>query len=226
MIAIDGPGGSGKGTVSRRIAALLGFHLLDSGVLYRLVGLSAQQRHVALDDESGLAHLAATLDVEFDVAGAGEPRVRLDGSDVTAQIRSETAGLRASTVATLPAVRHALVGRQRAFAVAPGLVADGRDMGSVIFPDAVLKVFLTASPVERARRRVLQLAEQGIAADIDAVAADIAARDHKDATRAVAPLRAVPDALVLDTTSMPVDAVVEEVLRQAACRGIAAVSVK
>jgi cytidylate kinase len=212
VLAIDGPGGSGKGTVAQRVATALGWHLLDSGALYRLVGLAATRRAVALDDPRGLEQIATALDIRFLAQPESEPRVLLAGEDVTAAIGTEAAGEAASRVAIVPAVRAALVGRQRAFRQPPGLVADGRDMGSVIFADAPLKVFLTASLEERARRRHNQLKQKGIDVSLPALSRDMAERDRRDSERTVAPLRPCPDARLLDTTGMPVAAVVATVL--------------
>lgn len=211
VLAIDGPSGSGKGTISRRVAARLGWHLLDSGALYRLVGLAAGRHGVALDDQERLAALARDLDVAFESAG-DEPRVLLEGDDVSDAIRTEQAGDAASRVAAVPAVRTALLDRQRAFRRLPGLVADGRDMGSVVFPDAELKVFLTASPEERAKRRYKQLKEKGFGGSLSALSEEIAERDRRDASRAVAPLKPTDDAELLDTTGLSIDAVVERVM--------------
>lgn len=197
VIAIDGPSASGKGTVAQRVAQALGYHYLDSGALYRLVALSAAWRGVDLDDAAGLAALAAGLDVRFD---AGE--VWLDGQRVTEAIRTEAVSVASSRVAAVPGVRAALLERQRAFRQPPGLVADGRDMGSVVFPDARLKVFLTATPEARAERRYKQLNDKGIPANIQTLLLDLRERDARDAARAVAPLRAAPDARRLDTTGM------------------------
>lgn len=213
VIAIDGPSGSGKGTVARRVAARLGFHLLDSGALYRLTALAGQA--AGATGEAGLAAVAAALDIEFGADAAGEERILLAGRDVTREVRLETTGARASEVAAMPAVRAALLDRQRAFVRPPGLVADGRDMGTVVFPDARLKVFLTASAEERARRRHNQLIDKGNAASLAALSRDIAERDARDSNRAVAPLRPAPDAIVVDSTGVPVDGVVDQVLREA-----------
>lgn len=215
VIAIDGPGGSGKGTVARAVARRLGWHTLDSGALYRLVGVAALGRSIALDDVPALAAVARALDARFDPAGGAEGSVFLDGSDVTEQIRSEPASQAASRVAAVPAVRAALIERQRGFRRPPGLVADGRDMGSAIFPDARLKVFLTADVAERARRRYNQLKQKGIDVSLPALSRDMAERDRRDAERSVAPLRPCPDARILDSTRMNVSEVVSLVLNWA-----------
>lgn len=215
VIAIDGPGGAGKGTVSRAVARSLGWHYLDSGALYRLVGLAAEREGIALDDEEGLARVAGALDVRFAVDAQSEA-VSLSGVDVTERIRSERAGAAASAVAALPAVREALVSRQRAFRRAPGLVADGRDMGSVIFPDAPLKVFLSASLEERIRRRHKQLSEKGIGVSLPSLAKELAERDRRDSERSAAPLRPSQDARILDTTALSIGEVVSTVLKWAA----------
>lgn len=215
VLAVDGPGGAGKGTLCRRVAEKLGWQLLDSGALYRLVAVAAADAGTALDDEPALAALARDLPVRF----AGE-RVLLGGRDVSAEIRSEACGERASRVAALPAVRTALVGLQRGFRRPPGLVADGRDMGTVIFPDAELKVFLTASAEERAMRRYKQLKEKGFDVNLRDLSAEVAARDRRDAERAVAPLRPAPDAYVLDSTELNIDQVVEAVLDELQRRGL------
>ena len=215
VMTIDGPSGSGKGTVSRAAARALGWTLLDSGALYRLVALAGRQAGVSLDDEPGLARLAETADIAFGSTGSGGEVVRLDGKDVTSAIRTEGAGNDASKVAALPAVRAALLERQRRFAVPPGLVADGRDMGTVVFPGAEVKIFLTASAAERASRRYKQLKEKGVAANLAALSLEIAERDLRDSTRAASPLIASADAVLLDTTGMSVDTVVERVLEVA-----------
>jgi cytidylate kinase len=215
VIAIDGPSGSGKGTVSRRVAAALGYHFLDSGALYRLVALAGIRAALDPQDSAGHARLAEGMDVEFGSDGSGEQIVRLGGVDVTAELRSEEAASAASRVAAMPAVRSALFARQRRFARSPGLVADGRDMGSVVFPDAPLKIFLTATPAERARRRHKQLKEKGLDVSLAALSRDIAERDERDASRPVAPLKAAADAIHLDSTGLMVDAVVAEILRLA-----------
>lgn len=212
ILTIDGPSGSGKGTVSRKVAATLGWHLLDSGALYRLVGLAGQRAGLDPADEAGHARIAAALDIRFGATPAGDEQVFLSGSDVTAAIRSETAGNAASRVAAFGSVRTALGDRQRAFATPPGLVADGRDMGSVIFPQAPLKIFLTASAAERARRRHKQLKDKGLDVSLAALSREIAERDLRDSTRSVAPLKPADDAILLDSTTLGVDEVVSRVL--------------
>ncbi|MGK2952672.1 MAG: (d)CMP kinase [Thiobacillus sp.] len=207
VIAIDGPSASGKGTVAERVAMALGFHFLDSGALYRLTALSAMKHGVALDDETGVAALAATLPATFH-GGA----VWLAEENVTDAIRAEAVGEGASKVAALPAVRAALLDRQRAYRQAPGLVADGRDMGTVVFADAMAKVFLTASAEARAERRYKQLIEKGNSANLAALVADMQARDARDTARAVAPLKPAADALLLDTTHMDIESAVQAVL--------------
>jgi len=207
VITIDGPSASGKGTVAERVAAALGFHFLDSGALYRLTALSAMRHGAALDDAVRVAELAATLPAAF-----RDGTVWLAGEDVTDAIRAEAVGDGASKVAALPAVRAALLDRQRAYRQAPGLVADGRDMGTVVFADATAKVFLTASAEARAERRYKQLIEKGNSASLPALVADMQARDARDTDRAVAPLKPAPDALLLDTTRMDVESAVQAVL--------------
>ncbi len=211
VLAVDGPGGAGKGTVCREVAASMGWHLLDSGALYRAVAVFAGIRGVPLDDHPGLADLAAGLPVDF-VPASDDTRVLLSGTDVTRELRTETTGDLASRVAAIPEVRDALSQRQRDFRQLPGLVADGRDMGTVIFPDARAKVFLTASARERARRRHKQLLDKGIDANIDRLYGEIVERDRRDEERAVAPLKPAPDACVIDTTSMSIPEVVDAVL--------------
>ena len=218
VLAIDGPSGSGKGTVCRRVAAALGWHLLDSGALYRLVAHGAAAAGLDATDEAGHAAYARTMDVVFGATPSGDESILLGGLEVTSAIRTESAGAAASRVAAWSAVRAALVERQRAFAVPPGLVADGRDMGSVIFPEAGLKVFLTASAEERAARRHKQLMEKGINANLAALSLEIAERDRRDATRPVAPLVATPDAVTIDSTRLPPDTVVAQVLSLARAR--------
>lgn len=211
VLAVDGPGGSGKGTVCRVVAERLGWHLLDSGALYRLVALAACRRGVADDDSEGLAAIARGLDARFEAGVEGGERVLLAGRDVSRQIRGEDCGNAASRVAAVPAVREALKARQRDFRRPPGLVADGRDMGSIIFPDAEAKVFLTASARERARRRHKQLLGKGIDANLERLYSEIAERDRRDTERAVAPLKPAADARVIDTTEMDIPEVVEAV---------------
>ncbi len=207
VIAIDGPSASGKGTVAARVAEALGMDYLDSGALYRLTALAAQIQGVAWDDEAALEPIAAQLPAAF-VAGG----ILLNGEDVSATIRQETIGMGASQVAKWPAVRAALLERQRAFAGEHGVVADGRDMGSVVFPDAKLKVFLTASAEERARRRALQLNIDLNSAAYQAIVDDIKQRDLNDTQRAVAPLKQLPDAHLLDTTELSIENAVKKVL--------------
>jgi cytidylate kinase len=211
-LTIDGPSGSGKGTVSRVVAKALGWALLDSGALYRLVALAGRRAGVGLDDGTALARLAQQFDIRFGSNDEGEEVVWLAGQDVSREVRTESAGNDASKVAALPAVRAALLDRQRRFAVLPGLVADGRDMGTVVFPRAGLKIFLTASPAERAARRHKQLKEKGVAATLAALSLELAERDRRDIARSASPLVASADAVLLDTTGMPVDAVVGRVL--------------
>jgi len=210
VITVDGPSGSGKGTIGRALARELGWHFLDSGALYRLVALAALERGVPLDDATALARLARSLDARFDVASDA---VWLDGRPVGDRLRTEEVGNAASKVAALPAVREALLDRQRAFRQPPGLVADGRDMGTVVFPDAVRKFFVTASVEERARRRVAQLRGKGIEADFEAVAREIAERDRRDRDRPVAPLRPAEDAILIDTTGRTIEETLAEVRR-------------
>jgi CMP/dCMP kinase len=212
-MTIDGPSGSGKGTVARAAAQSLGWGLLDSGALYRLVALAGRRAGIGLEDGARLAQLAIGFDIRFGSDTAGEEIVWLQGDDVTAAIRTEMAGNDASKVAALPVVRAALLERQRRFAVAPGLVADGRDMGTVVFPDAQVKIFLTASAEERAQRRYKQLKQKGVAATLAALSREIAERDQRDSTRAISPLVASDDAVSLDTTGMTVDDVIGRVLQ-------------
>jgi cytidylate kinase len=219
ILTIDGPSSSGKGTISRLVAARVGWHLLDSGALYRLVALGGACRNLDPDDVEQHVSVARTMKVEFGSVD-GEERVLLDGQEVTREIRTEQAGAGASRVAAWPAVRTALTDRQRAFAESPGLVADGRDMGTVIFPEARLKVFLTASAEERAQRRHKQLIGKGSAASLAALSREIAERDLRDSTRQVAPLKPAPDAHQLDSTGLSIDAVVERVLSLGRERGL------
>ncbi|MBI5462470.1 MAG: (d)CMP kinase [Gammaproteobacteria bacterium] len=201
VIAIDGPSGSGKGTVAQILARELGWHFLDSGAIYRILAYAAQQRGIPLDAPTQLAELARNLPVTFSPIDA---KIRLEEVDIKDEIRTEAAGNAASKVAAIPAVRVALLERQRAFRAGPGLVADGRDMGTVVFPDAEVKVFLTASAEERARRRYNQLIEKGLDANLAALVADIAERDHRDATRSVAPLKPADGAEIVDTSDLDI----------------------
>ncbi|HEY9146465.1 MAG TPA: (d)CMP kinase [Thiobacillus sp.] len=207
VITIDGPSASGKGTVAERVAAALGFHFLDSGALYRLTALSAMKHGVALDNEARVAELAVTLPAAF-----RDGAVWLADENVTDAIRAEAVGEGASKVAALPAVRAALLDRQRAYRQPPGLVADGRDMGTVVFAEAETKVFLTASAEARAERRYKQLIEKGNSASLPSLVADMQARDARDTARSVAPLKPAPDALLLDTTHMDIESAVQAVL--------------
>ena len=212
VIAIDGPSGSGKGTISRRVAEKLGFHLLDSGALYRLVALAAEDACISLRNTQCLADIARKLDVRFETGEDGEEKVLLAGRDVTEALRSEETGAGASVVAQLGGVREALLERQRAFQKPPGLVADGRDMGTKVFPDAALKVYLTASAEERAKRRHKQLKEKGLDVSLAALSRDIEKRDRRDSERTIAPLKPAMDARLLDTTDQTIEAVTQQVL--------------
>ncbi len=220
VITIDGPVSSGKGTVARMLASRLGWHLLDSGALYRLLGLHAERLAVSTDDEARLVGLAEQLPVVFREGQGGETAVILDGEDVSVLIRDERVGELASQVAVLQPVRDALFARQRAFARAPGLVADGRDMGTVVFRDAPLKIYLTASAEERARRRYAQLKEKGFGATLPALIKDIRARDDRDMNREIAPLRPADDAIIVDSTAMSAQQVVEQILGEATRKGL------
>ena len=211
VIAIDGPTASGKGTVAQRVAARLGFHYLDSGSLYRLAALAAFRASIPLTDEARLARLARHLEIRFDFGYEGE-RILLAGQDVSDEIRSELISQGASMVAVLPQVREALLQRQRDFRQAPGLVCDGRDMASVIFPDAGLKVFLTASVEVRAERRLKQLIQKGMSAIIGDVVKELRIRDERDSNRPVAPLKRLNDAQLLDTTEISADEAVAKIL--------------
>lgn len=210
VLAIDGPSGAGKGTISRQVATRVGWHLLDSGALYRLVALAGNGR-LAPDDVPGHAALAGVMKVRFAARPDGSELILLDEADVTDRLRSEQAGMGASRVAAWPAVRGALLQRQRDFAQPPGLVADGRDMGTVVFPSAPLKIYLTASPAERARRRHKQLSLKGSAVNLAALSREIAERDRQDSSRAIAPLVPASDAIVLDSTGRSIDEMVEHV---------------
>jgi cytidylate kinase len=210
VVTIDGPGGSGKGTIAMRLAERLGWHFLDSGALYRLVAVAAMDRGIAPEAESELGRLAAGLDVHFGTSEDGMV-VLLDGNYITGRLRSEAVSAFSSRVATLPSVRAALVSRQRAFRKAPGLVADGRDMGTVIFPDATLKIFLTASAEARAKRRYKQLKEKGENVNLSRLLDKIKRRDERDTSRAVSPLKPADDAHVIDSTEMSIHEVLKMV---------------
>jgi cytidylate kinase len=215
VVAIDGPAASGKGTVAQRVARALGFHYLDSGSLYRLVALKALRSAVHPDAGDAVARLAGALAADF-----SQDRVQLEGRDVTDALRDEAVSAAASRVAVHPAVRSALLERQRAFRLPPGLVADGRDMGTVVFPDAPVKVYVTASAQERAKRRQRQLAEKGIDVNIQGLLRDIQDRDARDKARAAAPLLAAADAMILDTTDMTIEAAVAAVLARVRAAGL------
>lgn len=210
VLTIDGPSGSGKGTIARLLAKKLGWHMLDSGALYRLTALAAQRRGIDLADAGAVARVAATLDVRFE--GDEETRVILEGEDVTLRIRSEEAGAAASTVAAHPPVREALLERQRRFAQPPGLVADGRDMGTVVFPEAPVKVYLDASAEVRGERRYKQLKDKGLDANLGQIIEDIRQRDQRDMQRPVAPLKPAEDAYVIDSSHLTVEQVLAECL--------------
>ena len=212
VLTIDGPSGSGKGTISRAVAERLGWHYLASGALYRAVGLAAAWEVVDLSDPEAVAQCARRTEIRFETQGSGEPHVIVNGKDATRQLRTETAGAAASAIAAHPPVRAALVHLQKGFRKAPGLVADGRDMGTVIFPDAPYKVFLTASAEERAQRRYKQLKEKGVSVNLAGLLHEIAARDERDAGRAVAPLKPAEDAVIVDSTGTPITEVIERVL--------------
>ena len=215
VITLDGPGGSGKGTVCLRLASRLGWHILDSGSLYRLTALEALQNNA--DDESQLIEIAENMEIDY-VPDDGRLMVLLQGRDVTDAIRAEQVGARASEIAAIAGVRQALLQRQHAFARPPGLLADGRDMGTVVFPEAQLKIFLTASPRERAKRRYKQLKEKGIDANLPELVSELETRDKRDSERAAAPLKAADDAVLLDTTEMCIDDVVKQVMHMASRR--------
>jgi len=219
VICIDGPSGAGKGTLSQSLATQLGWHLLDSGALYRVVGFASQQKGVPLEDESAVAAVARELDVAFQPSDVGV-LVLLEGQNVTSAVRSEEGGRGASIVAALPEVRTALLSRQQKMARPPGLIADGRDMGTVVFPDAELKLFLTASPEARAQRRFHQLQGQEGSDTLARLLGDIQARDARDEARAVSPLRPAEDAVVIDSTALSAHEVLELALQHVASRGI------
>ncbi|MCO4756899.1 MAG: (d)CMP kinase [Oceanospirillaceae bacterium] len=221
VITVDGPSGSGKGTLCQLLAQELSWNLLDSGALYRLVALAADHHGVELDDTEALTVLAEHLDVQFNaVDGSDGIRIVLEGEEVTDTIRTEKVGGDASVVAAIPAVREALLNRQRAFATEPGLIADGRDMGTVVFPDAPLKIYLDASAEERADRRYNQLINKGLGASLQAILEDIKARDARDMNRAVAPLKPAQDAIVLDSTKLTIDEVLAAVMEEVRHKGL------
>lgn len=220
VVAIDGPSGAGKGTVSRMLAARLGWHLLDSGALYRLVALGGTRRGLDPADRPGHLALARGLDARFGTTASGDEAIWLDGVEVGPALRTEECGMGASRVAAWPEVREALLGRQRAFATPPGLVADGRDMGTIVFPAAPLKVFLSASAAARAERRHKQLKEKGSDVSLAALSREIAARDRQDSSRPVAPLVPAEDAMVIDSTALTAAEVVDSVWRLGVQRGM------
>ena len=221
VIAVDGPGGSGKGTIAALLSRRLGWNLLDSGALYRLLAFAARNHGVDLTNEESLKALAAYLDVQFQAGHEHGQRIVLEGEDVTDFIRTEDIGAGASQVAILPAVREALLQRQKAFREAPGLIANGRDMGTVVFPDAELKIFLTASAEERARRRYLQLKKKGESVTLPGLLEEIRERDERDTQRTVAPLKPADDAIVLDSTNLSIEQVLDHILALAAERDLA-----
>ncbi|AZQ84481.1 (d)CMP kinase [Colwellia sp. Arc7-635] len=212
VITIDGPSGAGKGTVARIVAEQLGWHLLDSGAIYRVLAVAAQHHNISVEDEESLLPIAAHLDVQFQICVEGEGKVILEGEDVSNAIRTEEIGALASKVAAFPRIREALLRRQRAFKVSPGLVADGRDMGTVVFLDAPIKVFLTASAEERAQRRFIQLKEKGFDVKIGRLLDDIRLRDERDQNRKVAPLIPAEGALIIDSTELSINEVVSKIL--------------
>lgn len=213
LITIDGPSGSGKGTIATLLAKHMGYNLLDSGAIYRVLATAAEKHQVALDDQPALVKLAKNLDVIFDVqANHTKQCILLEGEDVSEKIRTELVGNCASQVAALPEVRTALLQRQRAFLKAPGLIADGRDMGTIVFPDAPLKFFLTASAEERAKRRYKQLKEAGENVILESLIDEIEKRDKRDMNRSVAPLKPANDAIMLDSTSLSIAQVLQEIL--------------
>ena len=218
VITIDGPSGAGKGTIAHRVAEHLGWQLLDSGALYRVVAYACQLEGISLDAEHDVAKLAETLAVEFVTDSGGEVLIHYRGADISPNIRTEQAGAGASKVAAIPAVRAALLQRQRAFLLPPGLVADGRDMGTVVFPAAPLKIFLTASVEERAERRYKQLINKGESVRLASLFEDIQARDERDSNRTVSPLIAAEDAVLIDSTDTPIQTVFEKVLAEASKR--------
>jgi len=211
VLAIDGPSGAGKGTVSRSLAKQLGWHYLDSGSIYRSLAIAVSIKSVKLDDIGEISRIGQTMQLAF--AGADELKVTLDGEDITGQLGLESTGNAASIIAAYPEVRQVLLKKQQDFQQAPGLVADGRDMGTVVFPDAPYKVYLTASPEKRAERRYKQLKEKGVDANLIRLSAEIAERDRRDSERSTAPLSRADDALFIDSSDMTIDEVIQEILR-------------
>ena len=211
VIAVDGPGGSGKGTITTRLANHLGWHFLDSGALYRLTALAVMKQQLPLENEAALGEAAARLDIRFETSGS-EVRALLDEQDVSDQLRKEETGVLASRIAAIPAVRAALTSRQRRFRQPPGLVADGRDMGTVIFPDAMIKIFLTASAEIRAERRYKQLKDKGESVNLTRLFREIKARDLRDQSRSIAPLRPAEDAVIIDSTELTIDEVFSQIV--------------
>lgn len=220
VVTIDGPSGSGKGTIAQRVARALGWHFLDSGALYRLVALAARNHGVSWDNEAGLEVLARNMDVQFLASEKGDPRIIMEGEDVSRDIRTDEMGQGASKVAILPAVREGLLQRQRDFRDMPGLVADGRDMGTVVFTDAPLKIYLTASAEERAQRRFKQLQEKGLSANLSDLLRSIQARDEQDMNRPIAPLKPAEGAMMLDSTRSSIEEVFAEVMAEVRARGL------
>lgn len=219
VITIDGPGGVGKGTLSRQLATHLGWHFLESGALYRVLALAAKNHSVSAGNHSALAVLAQHLDVVFE---ENPSRIMLEGQNITQALRTEECGMSASIIAAIPAVREALLVRQRAFLQLPGLIADGRDMGTIIFPAAPLKIYLEAAPEIRAKRRQMQLKEQGIDVSLGGLLAEINERDVRDKSRSIAPLKPANDAIIIDTSHLPIIDVFERVLAEAEKRGLCA----